>query len=321
MGIMGCSERADPIGVSTHPDGYADPTSDVFHGEFVLEAASKSENCKTCHGEDYTGGTSGVSCFECHAVYPHPDDFKFPSQQNFHGKTVAQVANYDLGQCQSCHGEDYAGNGFDQKSCLTCHSQPDGPEDCRTCHGMQSTNSGPPRGLGRTTSTDLPGVGAHQFHLVDSTISTIYRFQCDNCHVTPATYDAPGHIDDDHPQAEIVWGPLATHDGRLEPVYDFATFTCDNTYCHGGFVYRLEESENPRGYADSVIVGNNPTMQWTEIRTGPVDCATCHSNPPQGHVAAEISDCWRCHFSVVDENFNIVDPSKHVNGVPNVFGN
>ncbi|MFC2085784.1 cytochrome c3 family protein [Bacteroidota bacterium] len=321
IGIAGCSERADPVAVSTHADGFADPNSDVFHGQFALEAGSKNENCTTCHGEDYTGGTAGVSCFQCHAVYPHPENFKFPSQENFHGKTVAQVAHYDLSECQGCHGEDYAGNGFEVKNCLTCHTKPDGPEDCQTCHGSQATNAGPPRGLMRTTDTALPGIGAHQYHLADSTISTIYRLECSNCHITPETYDAPGHIDDFPPRAEVVFGPLATHDGRLNPVYDFGANTCGSTYCHGGFVYKLSESENPRGYADSTIEGNNLTMSWTEISQGPALCTSCHSIPPTGHIEAEPNECWRCHSAVVDADLNIIDPSLHVNGEPNVFGN
>ena len=62
-------------------------------------------------------------------------------------------------------------------------------------------------------------------------------------------------------------------------------------------------------------------MPWTEIRTGPVDCASCHSIPPTGHIEAEPTTCWRCHSAVVDPQLNIIDPSKHVNGLPNVFGN
>jgi hypothetical protein len=173
----------------------------------------------------------------------------------------------------------------------------------------------------RTTGTDLPGIGAHQFHLVDSTISTIYRNECDNCHITPETYDAPGHIDDFPPQAEIVFGSLATQDGRLDPVYDFTANTCDNTYCHGGFIYLRSESDRQFAYADSVIVGNRPLMNWTQIRTGPTDCSLCHSLPPVGHIDAAPSTCGNCHTGVVDSELNIIDPSLHVNGEPNLFGN
>lgn len=320
LGIAACSERADPVGVSTHPNGYADPTSDVFHGQFVNEAGSKATNCASCHGEDYSGGTAGVSCYDCHVTYPHPDDFRFPSQDNFHGEMVAQVARWDLAVCQSCHGEDYSGKGFDAKDCTTCHTQPDGPEDCRTCHGSLDGNAAPPTDLRDRTSTSVATVGAHQFHVADSTISAIYRNGCDNCHITPETYDAPGHIDEFPPQAEIVWGPLATHDGRVEPVYDFGTNTCSSTYCHGAFIYSLAESENPRGYAESAIIGNHQTMVWTRIRTDPVYCGFCHGLPPAGHIDAEPEDCWLCHGSVVDAELNIIDPSKHVNGLPNAFG-
>jgi len=41
-----------------------DQTSIDFHGEVVL--ANGGEGCKSCHGEAYDGGRSGVSCIDCH---------------------------------------------------------------------------------------------------------------------------------------------------------------------------------------------------------------------------------------------------------------
>ena len=79
---------------------------------------------------------------------------------------------WDISVCQSCHGADYAGEGFEQKNCLTCHDQPDGPEACQTCHG-DAENSAPPRGLLGQTSTSEIVVGAHQAHLRTSDLTLV----------------------------------------------------------------------------------------------------------------------------------------------------
>jgi len=318
LGVAACSDRNVPVAVSTHPDGWVNPQSDVFHGDFVNEGASKGANCATCHGEDFSGGESNVSCYSCHAAYPHPDQFKFPSQANFHGKTVAQVANWDLSECQSCHGADYAGAGLAEKNCRTCHTAPDGPEDCQTCHGGEF-NAAPPEDLSGNDETIFPGVGAHQIHLQDSDLWTGNMALCENCHVVPATYDTPGHIDGNAAMAEVVFGGLATHNGSLAPVYDAASSSCSGTYCHGGFVFTLAETRNPRGYAEPTIEGNNPTMDWTDVGSGQAECGTCHGLPPTGHIAAETNECANCHAKVVDPDLNIINPSLHMNGQVNVF--
>lgn len=322
VGIAACSDRNIPVTVSTHPDGWVSPQSDEFHGTFVLESASKGDNCATCHGEDFAGGTSGVSCYQCHAAYPHPDDFKFPSQANFHGKTVAQVAHWDLSECQSCHGEDYAGKGVDEKNCRTCHTAADGPEDCQTCHGGEF-NAAPPEDLSGHSDPMFAGVGAHQEHLQDGDLWTTgsVAAACSNCHVVPPTYDAPGHIDGGPVAAEVTFGNLATHGGTLSPSYDASVTTCSGTYCHGGFVFTLAETENPRGYAEDTIEGNNVSVVWTQVGTGQAECGTCHSIPPTGHIDAPANRCFTCHSAVVDADLNIINPSLHINGEVNVFGN
>ena len=320
LGLAACSDRNIPVAVSTHPDGWVSPTSDVFHGDFVNEGASKGENCASCHGADFSGGPSNVSCYTCHAIYPHPDEFRFPSQVNFHGKTVAQVANWDLSQCQSCHGTDYAGAGVAEKNCLACHTAPNGPEDCSTCHGSQ-INPAPPEDLAGHVDPMFVTVGAHQAHLQGGDLWGDNSALCRNCHVVPATYDAPGHIDDAAPKAEIVFGTLATHGGKLDPTYDPSGASCGGTYCHGGFVFTLAESENPRGYAEPTIEGNNVTLVWTDVGAGQAECGTCHGIPPTGHIEASPNQCANCHAKVVDPDLNIINPSLHINGEVNVFAN
>ncbi|NQU27907.1 MAG: hypothetical protein HQ528_06435, partial [Candidatus Marinimicrobia bacterium] len=72
--ISGCAEEATPI---AHPDGWADdPDSEYFHSRKV--AVNGIAFCKSCHGgagtNDYYGGSSGISCYQCHKGGPsgHP---------------------------------------------------------------------------------------------------------------------------------------------------------------------------------------------------------------------------------------------------------
>ena len=62
--------------------------------------------CISCHGTDFKGGSSTVSCFTCHESYPHPDEFINGTSDNFHGKYIAEEVNWDITKCQTCHGND-----------------------------------------------------------------------------------------------------------------------------------------------------------------------------------------------------------------------
>lgn len=98
------------------------PDSPDFHGKDVID------RCQTCHGEDYLGGTSGVSCYLCH---DGPNAFSCPDYTPPSTHTVLQEDDdcealhmpgfedpMDNG-CALCHGIDLTG-GF-APSCFTCH--------------------------------------------------------------------------------------------------------------------------------------------------------------------------------------------------------
>ena len=263
------------------------------------------------------GGTSNISCFAsgCHDAYPHPQGFADVASENSHNKFIADVLNWDILSCQQCHGEDYAGNGFAEKNCLTCHTQPDGPEDCSTCHGT-AINPAPPVDLAKRTSNALREIGAHQEHLQGDTWSTFDGISCNSCHNVPRNYSDEGHIDNT-PGAEIAFNSLATNGGQLHPMWSRANASCATVYCHGTFEFRKAESEFPWAYTEDVMTGNDPELFWNSVGTGQAFCGTCHGLPPQGHIPAQT--CEGCHNSVVDKNFNIINKYLHINGQVDVF--
>jgi hypothetical protein len=115
--FIGCTELGEP---SMHPSDWTDQQSEDSHMAKI--AVTGIEGCKACHGgtekNNYHGGTSGVSCYQCHAGGPsgHPA-FNIwigtPESPNYHG-------NSDINHCKLCHGESLTG-GIAEVSCYTCH--------------------------------------------------------------------------------------------------------------------------------------------------------------------------------------------------------
>jgi predicted CxxxxCH...CXXCH cytochrome family protein len=72
--LYGCSEVKNNLtvapGTQTHSTGWADPSSPNFHGTYLYSTYYDLNTCKSCHGGDYSGGTSGVSCLTCHQSGP-----------------------------------------------------------------------------------------------------------------------------------------------------------------------------------------------------------------------------------------------------------
>ena len=314
--LNSCLDQADPVTVKAHPDDWNVQTSQNFHGDVILSKSMSIESCQSCHGNDYSGGTSEISCYQskCHAIFPHPEGFGNPSSANFH-KGLMSMINWDLQSCQVCHGTDYAGNGDASKNCLSCHKSDGGPEACNTCHGNKE-NAAPPRDLEDHTSSSYVTVGAHQSHLVKATFSTFKLGECSTCHKTPTTFADAGHIDDT-PNAEVIFNSLATFNSKSDAHWDHDAASCSNVYCHGAFEYKKEESIYPWAYASDVIKGNNKTVFWKYPDGPQAFCGTCHGLPPEGHIDA--TDCSGCHNRVVDKNFKIINKYLHINGKIDVF--
>jgi predicted CxxxxCH...CXXCH cytochrome family protein len=180
----------------------------------------------------------------------HPSGILDETSDAFHGKELER-RGWDLALCAKCHGDDFRG-GKSGVTCTSCHER--GPTDCSTCH----------RG-GPTT-------GAHAQHAAST--------QCGECHVVPASWDAPGHILGDTYPAEVVFGATAGRtldpaDRKGPPVY--ADGACANVYCHGDVLHA-------GGGIASRPIWNEPAP------TG--GCDRCHGAPPPSHAR---TDCASCH--------------------------
>lgn len=75
---QGCSELSNSVSLApefhTHGIGWANPSSNNFHGSYIASTKWNLNQCKTCHGGDYSGGTSGSSCLGCHTNSNGPEN-------------------------------------------------------------------------------------------------------------------------------------------------------------------------------------------------------------------------------------------------------
>jgi predicted CxxxxCH...CXXCH cytochrome family protein len=271
-------------------------------------------------------GILSVSCSELKTNLPvepaisvHGAGFSDPTKANFHG-TYIMENNWNIKECQSCHAADYSG-GTTGVSCNSCHTSPGGPTACNTCHGNFNnlTYIAPPRALNGDTLTTYIGVGAHTSHLYSNTLSTV---ACSSCHNVPQSVFSTGHFNS---PAQIVLQGLAVANIASNATFNPSNGSCANTYCHGNFAF-TKDSAAPEDYfafTDSVMAGNNKTVQWTQVGDSEAACGSCHDLPPKGHIGypqLPLSSCVDCHWEVVDDQGNIIDKTKHINGKVDVRG-
>ena len=326
--FTGCSDLNDNVPsvpkIYTHGSGVFDSESPNYHVKTIAGSPNGMFDCQECHAADFSGGVTGVGCNtpDCHPVIVvHVQGIVDPTSVNFHGKYIRND-NWEMRTCRPCHGENYAG-GIVSPSCLECHIYPGGPENCTTCHGSTTSNA-PPKDLNGNTSTSERGVGAHQAHLKENSVGKM--LSCTECHNVPGGVYTPGHIDSDNRAEVFMNNPLAnlvTNDPSTaywdstrapivpNPTYNSSNLSCSNTYCHGNF-------KN----------GNlNNTGVWTDPTSA--ECGTCHGDATsplpktQNEGGSHISNpnCYICHGGVVDADLNIINSSKHIDGLLNLFGN
>lgn len=252
----------------------------------------------------------------------HKEGILNPMSPNWHGDLIREK-NWDMNECRQCHGGNYNG-GLVEVSCLKCHNEPAGPENCATCHGSDN-NPAPPDDIDGNENSER--VGSHQVHLNGGNLGK--SVSCASCHIVPAKLYTEGHVDSDLPAEVTMTGylpSLATNDPSAElynpglplfapdPEYDFGNKTCANTYCHGYF---------KNGNLDNSPGWNDPDA---------AACGTCHGNPtaatlfekalpggahPQIQPPPTGLNCSFCHGGTIDDQMKI-NPSKHIDGKLNI---
>lgn len=331
-------------GVKVHEAGWGTSSSDNFHGRSLLKAGWDDTACKTCHAADFSGGSSGVSCFTCHPAYPH--DVQFVKAGGRHTDYV-RAMNYPLQQCQTCHGQNYTGGAILTVGCesSSCHADANGnlksPESCNTCHGdfraaanLQGIayllSAAPPKSVFRDTAATVLGVGAHQIHLRADSLGSAKGVKCQECHDVPSSIYEPGHLLTFQRKyagglAAVIFkdtlARLVTGNGSNIPLPLYSSPTCAGTYCHGNWVLRKATASafaQQYVYTDTVMTGAHASPSWV-AGSAEGQCSSCHGGSPgvyvpKGHILSELANCVDCHGDVTDASGNILNKAKHING-------
>lgn len=167
---------------------------------------------------------------------------------------------------------------------------------CSGCHG-NADNAAPPSSTKGLTSTAERAVGAHQQHLRNGALRRAVA--CGECHLVPATVDAPGHIDGLAEVFPAGAGQLA-RTGGAAPSWG-ADGTCSGVYCHGATLGAGGTSQRP---------------QWTQVDGTQAACGTCHAIPPPAPHTSSTA-CGTCHDGY---SATAVDLDHHVDGLVEISG-
>lgn len=77
--------------VKIHPDDWVQIGGFNSHGKYIRSANWNLEQCKECHGSNYTGGSSRSSCYTCHTASGGPE-----ACNTCHGNHVNSAPPRDL---------------------------------------------------------------------------------------------------------------------------------------------------------------------------------------------------------------------------------
>ncbi len=225
----------------------------------------------------------GVACALCHPGYTSTSVDRTVHVNGVVNLTVADLAT----NCAACHGD------------ATRVLPPGTPAVVKAAPPVDRTGG---------TATTLPGVGAHQAHLLPGASALSLPIACSECHTVPTDLAHVGPTATT--PATLAWGPLASA-GSATPSYDAASATCTN-YCHG-------QTLRQGG-------GTNTRPVWTRVDGSQAACGSCHGSPPADdphYLHAQPSQrniaCGVCHPA--GYAIDAVGPEAvplHVNGVRNV---
>jgi len=119
--VIGCGSSTTNSKSSFSNDGEKHPAGWLPLGHKTAAMANQG-SCSECHGSDYLGGISKVSCSECHlggVDSVHPKEWAEPVALN-HSAYVKANGNESCANMY-CHGTTLEGVDKSGPSCSSCH--------------------------------------------------------------------------------------------------------------------------------------------------------------------------------------------------------
>lgn len=267
------------------------------HGQYVsvqarlkkvgIKQQIQNECATPCHGSDLKGGSSGVSCTQCHAFYPHPAGTAWVKA--FSATDLPPGGPHALFALQNgvaktcltnCHGSKATGDFKGDNNCSTCHStypHPTGWKDDYTANAEY-----PPHALGVINTNSTPA------NKNDDTFNAVGFGECAKCHGPAVDYYAS--------KWTSVY-PLPDSDKEITIEPGLTVKRC--TSCH---LYPHQKSTTWGGTLMDWKTTHGATTIWWPI-TPPETCGTaegkagCHTSGPTNpkvNMAGEPA-CELCH--------------------------
>ena len=292
--LAGCADERDLSTACTtdctsgiHPAGFPDPTSPAFHGGDLARRNWDFALCASCHGADFSGGKSQVSCLSCHRDGPTA--------------------------CTTCHGDGptsdaHAVHAAKHVACAECHKVPARwDDDGHILHGGVAITGPAPvmfGALAATTHASADRAGPPSWD--GETCRNVYchgdalhaaggaatqpRWRdpapaggCDHCHASPP----PGHASADCATCHPASAPHV--DGTVQVG---RTTGCDG--CHGSAASPAPPFDLAGNrFTTALGVGAHQAhLQASARLSAPIACATCHAVPATidapGHIDSSV---------------------------------
>jgi predicted CxxxxCH...CXXCH cytochrome family protein len=291
IAIAGCSDpRLEPSTcdggdcvATVHAPGILDPASPSFHVAVLKRLNWSFSTCAGCHGDDFRGGTSGVSCVQCHTAGPTA--------------------------CVTCHGSGPTSNAHARHAgasvaCAECHVVPTRwDDDGHILHDGVAITTPPKVTFGARAATTLDpadrtgpptwdGATCNQVYCHGSVLhsaggkATAPRWDdpapagdCSRCHGAPPPSHARSDCKTCHPaDAPHVDGIVQV--GRVPG--------CSG--CHGSASSPAPPTDlSGNTFTSSIGVGAHQAhLQASSRISAPIACSTCHVVPASiespGHI-------------------------------------
>ncbi|MFC1724591.1 CxxxxCH/CxxCH domain-containing protein [candidate division KSB1 bacterium] len=316
-----CSESKSPSiieeeGLVVHENGFMDVSSIDFHGTYLKNSDWNFGLCKSCHGDDYTGGGVNKSCYECHDEGPLSCTTCHGGEDNNSGAPPKDL-NHNNGieslsvGMHTVHVEGTANSN--PVSCAACHTVPftyeaeghiDDTENTEVIFsGLAAANSSSPswnRTLARCSSTYCHGNFTSGNSDYQPNWISPQTESCGTCHDLPPSGKTgnkfehfSNHSDCSTCHSNAVDANLQFIDKsiHINGVLNVPSLSC--TACHGG-------GDNTTGAPPNDLRGNTSTSNisvgmHTLHLTGtsssvPISCNTCHIIPTGLYSANHLDD-------------------------------
>jgi hypothetical protein len=292
-----------------HPAGWT-ATGHQVTAKAAATASSGMDSCRSCHGADFKGGTTGFSCMQCHTAAPHSKPWLTSTGATTRKHSTVDVSNaLACGRCHAggaklstpttppanagcfnstlCHAEvghpaGWTATGH-QVAAKAAATSSTGLDSCRSCHGADfkggtagvscmQCHTTSPHSKPWLTST---GATTHKHSTADATNA----LACGRCHAGGAKLSTP-----------------------TTPPADSGCF--NSTLCHAsaaGHAFPYPGSTHLSANSTACLTchaqGSTSSTYPVSAGTAP-NCRGCHLNANPGTTP----QCSDCHGTVANNS-------------------